>query len=211
MNLLTTLLSFIVPQKIEDVKSEINGKITVELYFGSYRISVDGFWQSGKYAANLLVKAIKGSKNKPAQIKNILLLGLGGGSVVAEINNLIPNAKIKGVDKDKLGISYSNLEVPGLISLGNSGKLEIFSPIRGETLLNGEALYFEDKVVRIGDFTKKAAGCSNLDFGGYQTIIVNGGNLYIDCNKSMVCKLKNHYILFIINLNSFVSDQPKKN
>jgi len=113
MNVLTNLLSYIFPQKIEEVESVVNGKIIVELYRGSYRISVDGYWQSGRYVANLLGKVIKKANNYGEDINNILILGLGGGSVVEEVNKLIPDAKITGVDMDpemiRLGIKFLNL------------------------------------------------------------------------------------------------------
>jgi len=168
MNLLTNLLSYIAPQKIEEVASTVNGKITVELYCGSYRISVDRYWQSGRYAANLLGKAIRKSNNFAVNIKNILILGLGGGSVVDEINNLIPSATITGVDMD-----------PEMISMGN--KYLNLSKAKNLTIIIDDAAHFVGSIKSKGIFDMIVAdifvACDIPDFVSTSQFLIKINNL----------------------------------
>lgn len=112
--LLAFLLSFLIPRTLTKVDSPINGLIKVEKFFGKNRISVNGFWQSGEYAKRVMRTALRDLPYKRELVKNILLLGVGGGSAVEVINDLFPYAQITGVDNDscmvEIGKKYFNLK-----------------------------------------------------------------------------------------------------
>jgi len=111
--LLTFLLSFFLPQTLTKVDSPINGLIIVEKFLGKNRISVAGFWQSGEYSKGVMRRALRNLSHKRDLVKNILLLGVGGGSAIEVVNRLFPEAQITGVDNDfrmiEIGKKYFNL------------------------------------------------------------------------------------------------------
>ncbi|KKR34374.1 MAG: Methyltransferase domain protein [Candidatus Gottesmanbacteria bacterium GW2011_GWC2_39_8] len=104
-----SLLSYFYPQIVEEVDSEINGKITVVEQFGKKYISVGGLTQSGGLLKNVWEKGIReASKLQPFDFtqgkrhkaSKILILGLGGGTLVKIINHYYSEAHITGVDID---------------------------------------------------------------------------------------------------------------
>src|SRR3989344_388669 len=115
---------------LEEVKSSINGKITVvkSLAFGTY-IQVGGLTQSGGIMHQVWRKPLKKVKsNKPStraqaeglQVTSCLILGLAGGTVVKLVKKFWPDAKITGVDIDPvmvelgrkhLGLNKNNVSV----------------------------------------------------------------------------------------------------
>lgn len=100
---------------LEERKSPINGKIQVirSLGLGTY-IQADGITQSGGIVESFWRKTLKRILNSKLQIKNCLILGLGGGSAAKWVRKLWPEAKITGVDIDpvmvELGSRYLNLD-----------------------------------------------------------------------------------------------------
>ena len=112
-NLITDLLSFLIPQNIETVNSPINGKIRIDYYRRQYRSSVGGYWQSGEYAKRTIKTALRDLPINLGKVKKVLILGLGCGSMVEVLNSLHPNSQITGVDIDQimidLGKKYFNL------------------------------------------------------------------------------------------------------
>ncbi len=112
-NLITDLLSFLIPKNIATVNSPINGQIRIDYYRGQYRSSVDGYWQSGEYAKQTIKTALKNLPKNFDKVNKILILGLGCGSMTEVINSIAPQTQITGVDIDKtmvyLGRKYFNL------------------------------------------------------------------------------------------------------
>ena len=109
--MLKTILSFLSPQTLETVDSSY-GQIRVVLHFGKPKIIAGGVTQSGEYMADLLDRSlVLINKNNPA---NILILGLGGGSIVGHINRRWPKAQITGVEIDEhmveMGKKYLDLD-----------------------------------------------------------------------------------------------------
>lgn len=100
MSVSTYLRSYIGPQILETTHSDVNGEIIVQKFFGRNRISVGGLTQSGEYVADLLGKAVRDISRQKKNIQKILVLGIGGGSAIAEINRSIPSAHIVGVEID---------------------------------------------------------------------------------------------------------------
>ena len=99
---------------LEEVKSSINGKITVvkSLAFGTY-IQVGGLTQSGGIMHQVWRKPLKQISNFQFPISNVLILGLAGGTVAKLVKKNWPDAKITGVDIDpvmvKLGRKHLGL------------------------------------------------------------------------------------------------------
>ncbi len=114
MNLFTFISSYIYPQKIGSADSKINGNISVQKFFGRNRIIAGGLTQSGEYVEDLFERAVKKFESKFAKPESILILGLGGGSVISVINKFFPGAQIVGVEIDPkmvdLGKKYLQLD-----------------------------------------------------------------------------------------------------
>ena len=104
---------------LEEVESPINGKISVikSLAFGTY-IQVSGLTQSGGIIKSIWNKTLKNVKGKRREVKNCLILGLGGGSIVEVVTKYWSEAKIVAVDIDPimvgLGKKFLGLEDRGI-------------------------------------------------------------------------------------------------
>lgn len=98
---------------MEERKSKINGDIGVvrSLGFGTY-IQAGGITQSGGIVEQIWRSTLKKLRTK--EIKNCLILGLGGGSVAKLVRKFWPKAKITGVEIDpimiELGTRYLGLD-----------------------------------------------------------------------------------------------------
>lgn len=108
------ILSFFFPQKIAEAYSPINGKIEIVEQFGKKSIKVQGLEQSGPMVEKIWEEGIKKIRNLKFEIRNGLILGLGGGSAVKLINKHFPQARILGIEIDpvmiKLGKKYLGLD-----------------------------------------------------------------------------------------------------
>lgn len=99
---------------LEEIDSPINGKITVvkSLAFGTY-IQVGGLTQSGGILYDVWKKPLKKVAGNDKQVARVLILGLGGGTVVKLVRKFWPEAKITAVDLDptmvELGKKYLGL------------------------------------------------------------------------------------------------------
>lgn len=91
---------------LEELKSPINGKIRVikSLGFGTY-IQADGLTQSGGVVYDVWKSTLRKLKGKKQEVKDCLILGLGGGSAATLIRKFWPGSKITGVDIDPIMIS----------------------------------------------------------------------------------------------------------
>ena len=103
---------------LEERTSKYNGKLRVvrTLGMGTY-IQAEGLTQSGGIVTSIWKSTLK--KLRTEEIKNCLILGLGGGTVAKIIKKYWPEAKITGVEIDpimiELGKKYLGLEVDKLI------------------------------------------------------------------------------------------------
>lgn len=104
---------FLFPRIIFKTKSEINGKIIVKEQFGHYTLYVQDLIQSGGIIKDIWKKPIKKIK-KGLEVKNCLVLGLGGGTLVQLIKARWPEAKITGIEIDpeivKIGKQFFHLD-----------------------------------------------------------------------------------------------------
>ncbi len=109
---LTNLLSG--TRILEETTSKYNGKIQVvrDLTWGT-RIVVGGLTQSGGVIHNIWKDSLKKIVEKKPQIKNCLILGLGGGTSAKLVAQYWIGAEITGIDIDKkmidLGKKYLSL------------------------------------------------------------------------------------------------------
>lgn len=99
---------------IETRKSPANGTIKVVKTLEGVRIVVGGLSQSGWLVKKVWNAALKKVKNTHPNASNVLILGLGGGSVCELLDNYWPSIKKTGIDIDssmvELGYKYLNLK-----------------------------------------------------------------------------------------------------
>src|SRR3989344_4027289 len=101
---------------LEEVTSPINGKIQVvrSLGLGNY-IQVEGLTQSGGVVNEVWRTTLRKIRSTKSEIRNCLILGLGGGSAAKLARKFWPDAKIAGVEIDpimvNLGKKYLKLDV----------------------------------------------------------------------------------------------------
>lgn len=101
------------PRTVYKTKSKISGEIEVKEQLGKYTLHVQGLIQSGGLIEGIWKKPISAISHKPLTISNVLVLGLGGGTVVQLIESHWPGAKIVGVEIDpeiiKIGEKFFGL------------------------------------------------------------------------------------------------------
>lgn len=109
-----SVLTKFLPKTLIKINSSINGEISVIEQLGKRKIVVGGLTQSGPMVQEVWDEAIKQLNTKYIIPNTILILGLGGGSLVKLLNKKFDNAKIIGVEIDPLmidlGKKYLELE-----------------------------------------------------------------------------------------------------
>lgn len=124
------VLTKFLPKTLDKISSPINGEIFVVEQFGKKKLVIGGLTQSGPMAEEIWGRGLEysifdvmpNSFRHPKRIQklvrddeplNILILGLGGGSLVKLLNQYFPQAKITGIEIDpimvKLGRQYLDL------------------------------------------------------------------------------------------------------
>ncbi|MCL4359776.1 hypothetical protein M1555_00775 [Patescibacteria group bacterium] len=105
---------------------------------GSLKLLVNGSRQSGPYIGMLWKKAFGNfSGAMPFQVKKILVLGVGGGTVIRMLHSMYPDARISAVDIDPviLGIArtYFRLDaLPGLTLIEEDAGKFLRSSVSGK-------------------------------------------------------------------------------
>lgn len=112
----------IFPRTVYKTKSKISGPIEVKEQLGKYTLHVGGLIQSGGIIKGIWRKALNRFKiarfagflrNDDLRFKNVLVFGLGGGTVVQLIKARFPEAKIIGIEIDpeiiKIGKKFFSL------------------------------------------------------------------------------------------------------
>ncbi len=110
------ILSYLgIPYEVYRIKSKYNGNITVVSIFGQNSISVGSLTQTGPIVEGLWKTAVKRIRHQESDIKKILVLGVGGGSIIKVLRNKYPKAAITGIEIDKemvnIGRKYFNLNI----------------------------------------------------------------------------------------------------
>jgi spermidine synthase len=94
-------VSFLFPQKVTRSHSRYNKTIEVIERFGKKELYVNGIQQSGPYTIRLWKTGLKELiDHPPAEVKTVLVLGIGGGTLFGVLRNIFPAARITGVDID---------------------------------------------------------------------------------------------------------------
>lgn len=96
-------ISLFFPYTIETFDSKFNGKIYVKEFIGRKYIEVDGLMQSGRIPEVMFSKGFKHFKIKSGRPspKRILVLGVGGGTVIKLITKEFPQTQVVAIDIDK--------------------------------------------------------------------------------------------------------------
>lgn len=88
--------------------SSYNQEIRVFGGFWGPKLFVNGSWQSGPYIRKLWTSAFKKFRiDRLSNIQTILVLGIGGGTVIELLARQYPNATITAVDIDKTMIDIA--------------------------------------------------------------------------------------------------------
>lgn len=108
-------LSYIFPQTIERRASVYHREIRINEERGRYKLLANGARESGAYIEGLWRYALRNlGFTGRAKTKNILVLGIAGGTVIHLLHNLYPDARIIGVDIDavmiEVGKKYFGLD-----------------------------------------------------------------------------------------------------
>lgn len=111
MHMVRHLLSYLCPQQLARVYSPINSYITVELFRGKPRSVIHSYWQSGEYAEDILDQAFTHHAISFSEVRNVLLLGLGCGSMLMVLERYAGD-NFSSIDVDGIEID------PEMISLG---------------------------------------------------------------------------------------------
>lgn len=107
------LLSLFLPKTIIHTSSRYNRDIRVVQYDDKPTLLVDGSPQSGPYIEKLWQKALVKLRVALFRPRKILVLGVGGGTVIRLLAKTFPSARVSGVDIDpviiKLGKKHFGL------------------------------------------------------------------------------------------------------
>lgn len=92
---------------LEEKKSKYNGNLRVvkTIGMGTY-IQAEGLTQSGGIVETIWKQTLRRVKSKRQELKKILILGLGGGTVAKLIRKKYSNAEIIGIEIDPVMIDF---------------------------------------------------------------------------------------------------------
>lgn len=121
--MLSKILSFFIPQTVFQTVSQTHGQIKIVDFFGKRSLQTGDVSQSGFLVEKVWNSGVDAllEKTKNQKIKNVLILGLGCGSLVKILSRKIPHLKITGIEIDPIVIEigekyfalkkYENLKV----------------------------------------------------------------------------------------------------
>lgn len=100
---------------LEERESEYNGHLRVVKTWGMGKyIQAGGLTQSGGIVESIWRSTLRQIKSAEYKVQNILILGLGGGTLAKLLRKKYPDAKITGIEIDpimiELGKKYLDLE-----------------------------------------------------------------------------------------------------
>lgn len=109
-NILKYFFSFLYLQTVTQVVSNYNGLILVKEFFGKKYLEVGGLTQSEGAMRHVFVSGFKKIftsfvKSKP---ENCLILGIGGGTIIREIQKIYPDIQITAIEIDPKVIEIAN-------------------------------------------------------------------------------------------------------
>ncbi len=120
------------PKTVLKTKSKISGEIVVKEQLGKHTIYVQNLIQSGGVIKDIWQKPLK-KINKASQV---LILGLGGGTVVQLIKKKLPQARITAIEIDKeiikIGKKYFGLKKIKDLEVVNADAIDWVGKYRGD-------------------------------------------------------------------------------
>src|SRR5258706_4040565 len=122
-------LSYLLPQVIARFSTPYNRDIRILEEKGKYKLLVNGSRQSGPYIQKLWQHAFTTFGIIPSpDVRSILVLGVGGGTVIHLLHTLYSHAEITGVDIDaqmiNIGKKYFGLsDIPGVALIQSDAKV----------------------------------------------------------------------------------------
>lgn len=117
-------------KKTKTFSSTVNGTITLTQKHGACALLVDGFTQSGKDIEAIWYEAFE--KLLPdAQIRNILILGFGAGSIMTPLKKRWPNALVSGIELDPVIIEIAQEYFPKNLSRVSITATDAVSFVKG--------------------------------------------------------------------------------
>ena len=129
-------ISYFIPQIVARYSSPYNRDIRILEEQGKYKLLVNGSRQSGEYIRKLWQHAFVSFGIIPSpDVRSILVLGVGGGTVIHLTRAIYPEATIDAVDIDKqiieIGKKYYNLSsVSGLSLIESDARRYVDSSVR---------------------------------------------------------------------------------
>lgn len=107
--------SFIYPQNVARYETPFNHDVRVVETGGKLKLLVNGSPQSGPYIESLWKRVFKKfGITSNTRVRTILVLGVGGGTVIELLSRLYPESKITSVDVDpqmiKIGKKFFHLD-----------------------------------------------------------------------------------------------------
>ena len=102
-----SLKHLLIPQTVKFEDTPYNRQISLHRYFRQPTLIVDGLIESGDILTHIWKTGLRNLIPKSFIPKNILILGLGGGSNTLLVNRLYPEAKITAIEIDPLMASIS--------------------------------------------------------------------------------------------------------
>src|SRR3989338_5507595 len=102
-----SLVSLFTPETIKIYHSDFNGDIKLIHFAGDLRLDVGGLTQSGHVMVGIFDLGIKNLIPKGYLPKSVLLLGLGGGSVIKYLRRRYPPARLTAVEIDSVMIAIA--------------------------------------------------------------------------------------------------------
>ena len=102
-----SLVSLFTPETIKTYHSDFNGDIKLIRFADDLRLDVGGLTQSGNVMVGIFDTGVKYLLPKRYVPKNVLLLGLGGGSVIKYLRRRYPPARLTVVEIDPVMIEIA--------------------------------------------------------------------------------------------------------
>lgn len=98
---------YLFPQKVAKFSSEFNSQVEVVKFMGKYRLDMGDLTQSGEVIKEIWGTAIKATLPHRFTPENILILGLGAGSLAHLLTKKYPRASLTGVEIDPVVIEVA--------------------------------------------------------------------------------------------------------
>lgn len=185
------LLFRLIPHTVLQTSSIYNRDIRVVQEWAGPKLLVNGSRQSGRYIRKLWDHAIRifglpKDEDKPTAV---LVLGVGGGSVIELLANRLPRAHITAVDIDSLMITIAKQQF-GVDKIANVRLVEADANIYVQQCRK-QGRYFDIVVVDvfIGRHIPEFV-CSSTFLGNLHAIVKSGGSLLINYLRELEYRAK---------------------